>query len=135
VGEGIQTSGLIYITPYKSNGEYSSCQSEIWFVERGGALYVCTDTGSWRARAPRSGLDLAHVWVGDVGVWRRGDNRHRALPSVDATASVVTDDAMIEDLLERFGSKYRLGWLLWRGRFRRGLEDGSRVMLRYQPVT
>lgn len=134
VEEGIRTSKLIYLSPYQSNGALSRCQAEIWFVEHDGDMYVCTDTVSWRARAPRRGLDRTRVWVGDVGVWTRSNGEYRDLPALDASASVVEDPALIETLLDKFGDKYPMGWIIWRGRFRSGLDDGTRTMLRYSPI-
>jgi len=39
---------------------------------------------------------------------------------------------VIAAALKAFGEKYPIQWLLWGNRFRRGLADGSRVMLAYQ---
>jgi len=130
----MKASDLIYVSPFKANGELSRCQAEIWFVESGGDMFVCTATESWRARAPRQGLNEAKVWVGDAGVWKRSNGAYRQLPSVKATASIVGDSALIEDLLSRFGDKYALEWVVWGSRFRTGLEDGSRTMIRYSPA-
>lgn len=132
--EGMRESELIYLSPIKSNGELSRCQAEIWFVEHEGDMYVCTGTESWRATAPTVGLSETQVWVGDVGVWTRSNGRYRELPSVRANASIVDDAELIEVLLDKFGDKYPLGWIIWSSRFRNGLKDGSRTMLRYSPV-
>lgn len=80
------------------------------------------------------GLDRARLWVGDVGVWTDSDGAYRRLPSTMASASMITDPAEHERLLEVFGDKYSLEWIIWGRRFRNGLEDGSRVMIRYAPV-
>lgn len=129
----MQDSDLIYLTPIKSNGEESSCQSEIWFVADGTDMYVCTATSSWRAQAPREGLDKARVWVGDVGVWTRSDGAYKDLPSVMTEVTVIDDKAIQEKALDLFGDKYPLQWIVYGPRFRNGLEEGTRTLLRYRP--
>lgn len=124
-------SDLIYLTPLKRDGGESRCQAEVWFVRDGAELVVVTAADAWRARAVAQGLKRTRIWVGDVGVWN-DDARYKALPAVEATADFVTDSGARERFLERFGNKYSLEWVLWGPRFRNGLADGSRVMLRYQ---
>lgn len=133
IEEAIATSELIYVTPIKSNGEESRCQSEIWFVPLDGDLYVCTGSDSWRARAAMKGVDRARIWVGDLGNWRRTNGKYKSLPQLEARASVVDDSAHQEKVLERFGAKYTREWGTYGPRFRNGLADGSRTMIRYRP--
>lgn len=129
--DGASDSDLIYLSPLRSDGTLSRCQAEVWFARVDQALYVVTASDAWRARAVTAGLDRAKVWIGDVGVWN--DNpEYVNLPSVMTRASFVTDPSVHEQLLEVFGGKYRLEWLIWGPRWRNGLEDGSRVMLRYE---
>ena len=130
IPDAADTSRLIYLTPIKSNGGESRCQAEIWFVRRGADLYVVTAEDTWRARAVEKGLNRARIWIGDVGVWS-DDGRYKALPAVTATASVVRDGGTHAEILEVFGGKYADEWGTWGPRWRRGLADGSRVMLRY----
>jgi hypothetical protein len=130
VPDAADTSRLIYLTPIRRNGGESRCQSEIWFVRRDASFYVVTAEDAWRARAVRQGLNQARIWVGDVGVWS-DDARYKTLPMVTATASAVTDGVTREEILEVFGGKYADEWGTWGPRWRRGLADGSRVMLRY----
>jgi hypothetical protein len=132
--EGAATSDLIYLTPIRSNGAESRCQAEIWFAALDDALYVVTSSDAWRARAiVDRGLTDTRIWVGDVGQWQDTDGKYRELPSLMATGSQVTDQAVQEAVLEVMGSKYRMSWLLWGPRFRNGLADGKRVMLKYSP--
>ena len=125
------TSALIYVTPIKSNGEESSCQAEVWFARAGSSLYVVTAADAWRARAVGRGLTSTRIWVGDVGVWSSA-GRYRKLPAVTARSSLVTDPAAREPVLEIMGTKYSGEWRTWGPRFRNGLADGSRVMIRYE---
>jgi hypothetical protein len=128
-------SDLVYLTPLRMDGKESRCQAEVWFAADGADICVVTATGAWRARAVRNGLTRARVWVGDVGVWTQADGRYRSLPQLETTGSLITDEAERERVLELFGKKYPVSWVLWGGRFRDGLADGSRVMLRYRPQT
>lgn len=127
-------SSLIYLTPLHSGGRESTCQAEVWFAADGADAYVVTASDAWRARAVRNGLTRARVWVGDVGVWSRSDGAYRKLPSTEAQAALITDAAEHDRVLGLLGDKYSLEWVIWGPRFRNGLADGSRVMLRYRPV-
>lgn len=129
-----ETSPLIYLTPIQSNGAESRCQAEIWFASFAGAMYVVTATEAWRAQAIRQGLTQARIWVGDVGTWHRADGGYKALPRVGANASIETDAAVQGQVLEVMGGKYSAEWDTWGPRFRNGLADGSRVMLKYEPT-
>jgi len=127
----IDETALIYLTPLKVDGAESTCQAEVWFVHDQGEIFVVTASDAWRARAISACLSQARIWIGDVGVWN-SDARYKVLPSVDVVADQVTDTARQAVVLEHFGDKYSLEWILWGPRFRDGLADGSRVMLRYQ---
>jgi hypothetical protein len=134
VRQGLESSDLVYLSPFKSNGEWSSCQAEIWFVYDGADLFVCSDTDGWRVEAVKKGLAMTQFWVGDLGVWTRTDGQYRDLPAMTAKASIETDPAQHEKLLDMFADKYPVGWLRWGRSFRNGMKDGSRTMIRYQPV-
>jgi len=137
-GTGLQAalaeSELVYVTPLHGDGAESRCQAEVWFVEDGGDAVVVTASDAWRARAVDQGLDRARLWVGDVGVWTDSGGAYRKLPGTVASASMITDAAEHARLLEVFGDKYSLEWIAWGPRFRNGLKEGSRVMIRYAPV-
>lgn len=130
-------SPLLYLSPLRSNGALSRCQAEVWFQALPGAAVVVTRSDAWRARAIRQGLTATQLWIGDVGLWRRSNGSYRSLPSARATGTTVEDAAEQARLLDLFGAKYRREWGVWGPRFRRGLNEGSRVMLRYdlEPLT
>ncbi|TNF88693.1 MAG: hypothetical protein EP301_04440 [Gammaproteobacteria bacterium] len=130
---GADTSRLIYITPLKKDASESTCQAEVWFMRDGDDLYVVTATEAWRAQAIGRGLDVAKIWVGDVGVWSRNPE-YRDLPFVLTRASIVSDPALRASLLEKFGSKYSDEWPVWGPRWKDGLADGSRLLIRYRLV-
>lgn len=126
------SSQLIYITPLRTDGRESRCQAEVWFARDGLSLYVVTAADAWRARAVRNGLSQARIWVGDVGVWSRSDGAYLNLPALQTAASFETDSLRHAAVLALMGQKYTAEWNTWGPRFRNGLADGSRVMLRYQ---
>ncbi len=131
----LQASDLVYITTIKSNGKESSCQAEIWYVWDGADIYVITASTSWRATSPSLGLDRSRIWVGDVGNWKQSNGQYKKLPTVEAVASVLPEESAHEKALELFGDKYSMEWVVWGPRFRDGLADGSRSLLRYRPLT
>ena len=134
VDSGLATSDLIYLTPLQSGGQESRCQAEIWFVSDNVNVYVVTAKDAWRAKAVRKGLKQARIWVGDLGNWQSAKGRYRALPMFEAVGNQINDPNEHRRVLELFGSKYRMEWLVWGPRFRTGLNDGSRVMLQYTPA-
>lgn len=129
---GLDDSELVYISPLRSDGNLSACQAEVWFQHHEGAVYVVTASGAWRAQAVGKGLTRAKMWVGDVGQWRSSNGTYRDLPSTMVTASMATATEVHEAVLDKMGSKYTLEWFVWGPRFRKGLADGSRVMIRYE---
>lgn len=128
----LETSQLVYITPIKSNGEESRCKAEIWFSHHDGDVFVVTPSETWRAQAVGKGLTKARLWVGDFGVWTQSDGAFRDAPEFMATASIATEADVHAKVLSAMGEKYaQSGWGRWGQRFKDGLEDGSRVMIRY----
>lgn len=127
--QALLNSNLVYLSPVKRDGSLSSCQAEVWYVTLGTSVYVCTATGSWRSQAVRRGITDTQFWVGDRGVWRR--NNYQSLPVIRLQGAVETDDGILEGALTAFGRKYASEWGTWGPRFRNGLADGSRTMLRY----
>ena len=134
VNSATKDSDLIYLSPIKSDGTESSCQAEVWFVQNGKDMYVCTSTSSWRTRAIAKGLNRARVWVGDLGSWKSTNGKYKDLPSLEVEASLVSDTNVQQEALTLFGDKYPLGWVVYESRFRNGLANGSRSMLRCSPL-
>ena len=135
IGKTLQDSDLIYLTPIQSNGNESSCQSEIWYVWDGSDIFVCTKSTSWRATAPGVGLNHTRIWVGDMGNWTGTDGKYKTLPKIEAKTSIVTDTAVHKRALAMFGKKYPFAWIRYKSEFTNGLADGSRTLLRYQPIS
>lgn len=127
----LESSDLIYLSPLHKSGKESRCHAEIWFVQKSGVVYVVTANTAWRAKAISRGLDRARLWAGDVGPVKGAGDCYRNAPMFVAKGAHVTDAKEIESVLDLYGSKYRVSWLLWSSKFHNGLKDGSRVMLRY----
>jgi len=132
----IETSKLIYLTPIRSDGSESACHAEVWFCPDGADLLVVTKAGLWRSEAVKRGRDRARIWVGDFGVWKRSNGAFRNAPSFLAQAEHVSSDAKaVERTLKAMSAKYaEEGWSTYGPRFKEGLADGSRVLLRYRPI-
>jgi hypothetical protein len=126
-------SPLIYLSPLKTDGAESACHGEVWFVRDGADLLVVTASDRWRALAVRRGLDRARIWVGDFGRWKRSRGRYKTGPTFLARGRFDADTSVAERALGAFGAKYPDEWEKWEPRFREGLADGSRVLIRYRP--
>ena len=133
--KALDKSDLVYVTPIKTNGQESTCHAEVWFVHREGAIYVCSETKTWRARAVKKGLTKARVWVGDYGTWKKANDGFKKAPTADVTASLVTAADKQAPVLDAFGDKYGMSWLSWGPKFRGGLKDGTRVLIEYRPAS
>lgn len=127
------TSALVYVTALKRDGAESRCHAEVWFVKDGDSALVVTGSDRWRAQAIQKGLTRARLWVGDHGVWdaRGKDTAYQGAPSFLAAAGIEIAPAQHDHALSLFGSKYTKEWGSWGPRFKNGLADGSRVLIRY----
>jgi hypothetical protein len=132
--DALASSPLVYVSPLKRDGTESTCHGEVWFVQDGRDVLVVTAHDRWRSRSVKRGLDRARLWVGDFGIWTRSGGRYRTAPSFVASVAFDGDAAARERALGAFGEKYPDEWDKWGPRFRGGLADGSRVLLRYTPV-
>jgi hypothetical protein len=128
----LAASPLVYVSPLGKDGSESTCHGEVWFVAEGGDVLVVTAAERWKAKAIAAGRDRARLWVGDFGVWTRADGKWRSAPRFDATAAFEKDAAARERALQAFGKKYPGEWSKWGPRFRDGLADGTRVLIRYR---
>jgi hypothetical protein len=135
--DALDASGLVYVSPLKSDGEESTCHGEVWFGWLDGAVVLITSAETWKSRALGAGLDRARVWVGDHGRAKGllGRNeKFRAAPHFDTTVVAVKDDALLDRLLALYETKYPAEIPAWRDRMRNGYRDGSRLLLRYTPA-
>jgi hypothetical protein len=130
----LERSPLVYLSPLRSDGAESTCHGEVWFVLDGADLLVVTAADRWKALAVGRGLDRARFWVGDFGRWKRSRGRYKTGPSFLAKARFEADASVAERALAAFGEKYPDEWGKWEPRFRKGLADGSRALIRYRPT-
>jgi len=133
----LEKSDYVYVSPLLASGAESTCHGEVWYGWIGGSVYVITSSDRWKSRAVARGLG-ARIWVGDHGRWKRTLDRNeafRAAPHFDADASAVKDDAAFGELMKIFARKYGEEFTgKWKPRMEKGYADGSRVLLRYEPV-
>lgn len=129
----LDRSALIYLTPVVSGGRESACHGEVWFVHHAQEVFVVTQHDAWRAEAVRRGFTRAKIWIGEFGPWKSAKDRYRSAPYLEIEGALETNAETHATLLSHFGKKYADEWGSWGPRFRNGLADGSRVMLRYRP--
>jgi hypothetical protein len=130
----LAASPLVYISPLHSGDRESRCHGEVWFFFDEGDVLISTGRSTWKARALESGRDRARIWVGDFGRGRGVGERYRKGPSLLTRARVERDRGAFERLLAAFGKKYPDEWGKWEPRFKKGFEDGSRILIRYAPI-
>ena len=130
----LSASPLVYVSALKRDGSESRCHAEVWFVRDGDSALIVTSAKAWRAQAISQGLTRARLWAGDFGEWsgKLDDTRYRGAPDFLAQASLETTQAAHDHALVLFGSKYTQEWGSWGPRFKDGLADGSRVLIRYR---
>ena len=116
------SSPYVYIATERKGGGFGS-PAEIWFMWDQGAVWVTSPPTTWRAKRIRAGRTAARIAVGS-----------KDGPSFTAKGSFVRDPTVYERLFTTYAQKYPDGWPKYEARFREGLKDGSRVLMRYQPV-
>ena len=130
-------SPYVYISPLLADGSESRCHGEVWFGWIDDAVVVNTSPDRWKATAIGRGLDRARLWVGDYGRWKKmvgKSEAFRAGPSFDARAETANEPGLIDELLAQYDSKYPAEIGKWRDKMKRGVADGSRLLIRYRPL-
>jgi len=115
-------STYVYIATQRKDGMLGS-PAEIWFMWDQGAVWVASPPTTWRVKRIRHGRALAQIAVGT-----------RYGPAFTAKGALVRDPAAYERLCATYAKKYPDGWPKFEARFRDGLKDGSRVLVRYEPI-
>lgn len=119
----LQASEYVYIASTRKSGELGT-PAEIWFWEYENAIWVGTRPGSWRARRIGWGRPEARIWIGK-----------RDGPSLWATGSIVRDQPDVwQKFCDALAKKYPESWPRHEAGFKTGYADGSRVLIRYDPV-
>jgi len=122
IQRALVSSAYVYIATERKGGGFGS-PAEIWFMWDQGAVYVASPPTTWRAKRIRAGRTAARIAVGS-----------KDGPTFTAKGSFVRDPAVYEKLFTTYARKYPDGWPKYEARFREGLKDGSRVLMRYEPV-
>ena len=120
--QALDSSKYVYIQSERKSGAFGS-KAEIWFFHHDGAVWVGTPVSTHRVKRIQAGRAKAKVWIGS----QDGS-------SFDATGSIITDETLNEILFATFAKKYADGWSSYGDSFRKSLADGSRVLVRYDPV-
>lgn len=120
--KALKTSKYVYIASTRKDGSLSR-PAEIWFLYYKGSVYVASPPTTWRVRRIKAGRPGARIWVGK-----------RDGPSFRAKGAIVNEPEVLPVLFETYARKYGARWRQWEGKFRQGLKDGSRVLIRYSPV-
>lgn len=112
----------VYISSNRKDGSFGA-PAEIWFMYSRGALWVASPPTTWRVRRIRAGRPKARIAIGKVDG-----------ATFMATGSLVADPEIYEEMFRTFARKYPNGWPKYEQRFRQGLADGTRVLVKYQPI-
>ncbi|HJQ85434.1 MAG TPA: hypothetical protein VKA21_15210 [Candidatus Binatia bacterium] len=117
----LKDSKYVYVQSERKSGELGK-PAEIWFHYDGKSLWVGTPPTSWRVKRVKAGRKKARIAVG------KADG-----PAFDATAEVVRDPAVEQQLMTEYAKKYPEGWSRFAEKFRDGFKTGDRVLVRYTP--
>jgi hypothetical protein len=120
--ELLEKSPYVYVATERKDGTFGAA-AEIWFMWHDGAVWVASPPTTWRAKRIAAGRTAARITVaGKEG------------PVFSAKGSFVRDPAIYDRLFTTYAKKYPDRWPGYEARFRDGLKDGSRVLIRYEPV-
>jgi hypothetical protein len=110
-----------YVASQRKDGSFSK-PAEIWFLFHEGAVYVASPPTAWRVKRIRAGRKRAQIAVGKVDG-----------PSFLAKGEIAKEPDVHAVLFETFAKKYPDGWGSFEKKFREGLKEGSRVLVKYVP--
>jgi hypothetical protein len=120
--KALDSSKYVYIQSSRKDGKLSK-PAEIWFMPYNGAVWVASPPTTYRVKRIKAGQTQAKIAVG------KADG-----PSFNAKGSIVTDPAVNKALFETFAKKYTNEWKSLEQKFRDGLANGSRVLIKYEPA-
>ena len=116
-------SRYVYISSQRKGGNFGA-PAEIWFLFHDDAVWVGTTPESWRVRRIRKGRPDAKIAISKVDG-----------PSFKAKGAIVKDPKVEELMFTTFANKYPEGWPKHEQKFRDGFKDGSRILIKYTPVS
>src|SRR5215510_8971184 len=119
--KALDSSKYVYIQSTRQDGKLSK-PAEIWFMPYNGAVWVASPPGTYRVKRIQAGQTKAKIAIG------KADG-----PSFNATGSLVQDPEVNKVMFEVYAKKYGSGWSSYEKKFRDGLADGSRVLIKYEP--
>jgi hypothetical protein len=117
----LANSKYIYVATTRKSGALGK-PAEIWFLYHNGAVYVASPPTTWRVRRIKAGRTQARIAVG------KPDG-----PAFMATGAVANEPDVYPVLFATYAKKYGGDWTKYEDKFRTGLKDGSRVLIKYTP--
>jgi len=120
--KALDSSKYVYIQSSRKDGKLSK-PAEIWFMPYNGAVWVASPPTTYRVKRIKAGQTQAKIAVG------KADG-----PSFNAKGSIVKDPEVNKALFETFAKKYTNEWKSLEQKFRDGLANGSRVLIKYEPA-
>jgi hypothetical protein len=121
VRDQLASAKYVYIATQRKDGSFGK-PAEIWFMWHDGAVWVGTPPTTWRVKRIKHKRPNAKIAVG------KADG-----PSFDAVGSIVKDAKVADLLRETYAKKYSDRWPGFAEKFKEGLKDGSRVLVKYVP--
>jgi general stress protein 26 len=122
VEDALDSSKYVYIASTRKDGSLGR-PAEIWYMHHQKAVWVATPKTTWRVKRIQAGRDDAKIWVG------KSDGL-----SFMAKGSIVKDSEAQEALFKTFAEKYSSSWSSFETNFRNGLQNGDRLLIKYEPV-
>ena len=123
VEKALASSTYVYISTERKDHALGK-PAEIWFLYYQGAVWVASPPNTWRVKRIKAGRTKAKIAVGNPDG-----------PSFRATGSLSKDASVHEVMFKTFAEKYKDRWKGYEQRFRDGLKDGSRVLIKYEPTS
>src|SRR5262245_10903022 len=119
--KALDSSKYVYIQSTRNDGKLSK-PAEIWFMYYNGAVWVASPPTTYRVKRIQAGQTQAKIAIG------KADG-----PSFNAKGSLVKDPEVNKVMFEAFAKKYASDWSSYEKRFRDGLANGSRTLVKYEP--
>ncbi len=120
--KALDSSKYVYIQSTRKDGKLGK-PAEIWFMHHNGAVWVASPPTTYRVKRIQAGQTKAKIAAG------KADGL-----SFNAKGSIVKDPEVNKVMFEVYAKKYGSGWSSYEKKFRDGLADGSRVLIKYEPA-
>jgi hypothetical protein len=117
----LESSTYVYISTQRKDGSFGK-PAEIWYLYHEGAVWVGTPPTTWRVKRIKHKRPNAKIAVG------KPDG-----PAFEAVGAIVKDPKVADLMFETYAKKYPDRWPGYAERFRTGMKDGSRVLVKYVP--